>query len=83
VQHFKVSPTQYVLEAMGSPLYSMMAQPYWNQMKAVQGSYFAGYGTTLPEQHFSIYGAGFSGLPTELGGQIPGKGSRLTGTPME
>lgn len=80
-QHFQTSPHPYVLEAMGSPLYGMMAAPYWNQAAATYGSYFAGYGTMLPEQHFSLYGAGFSGMPSELGGQIPGKQSRLGGTP--
>ncbi len=81
VQHFKVSPTQYILEAMGSPLYSAMMQPYWNQIVSSYGSYFAGYGTMLPEQHFSMYGAGFSTLPAELGGQVPGKQTRFGGTP--
>lgn len=79
---FKVPPTSYVLEAMGSPIYGMMAQPYWNQIRASYGSYFAFPSAYFPEQHFSIYGSGFSGLPTELGGQIPGKQSRATGTPM-
>lgn len=85
VQHFKTPPTQYVLEAMGSPLYPMMQQPYWNQAKPAYGSgnYFAGYGTTLPEQHFSMYGAGFASLPQELGGQMPGKQSRMGGAPMD
>jgi hypothetical protein len=31
-----------------------------------------------------MYGAGFSNLPTEMGGTIPGnRGSRFSGTPME
>jgi hypothetical protein len=48
------------------------------------GAYFSGYGATLPEQHFSMYGGGFSSLPTELGGQVPGTGGRrFAGTPME
>ena len=83
---FKASPTQYVLEALGSPMYSMQMQPYWNQIKGSYGipaPYSSGYGLMLPEQHFSIYGSGFSTLPTELGGQMPGKGQRFSGAPME
>lgn len=82
VQHFKRSPHPYVLEALGSPIYAMDMAPYWNQAIGFQQGYFAGYGTFLPEQHFSMYGSGFSGLPTELGGQIPGKQTRFGGTPM-
>jgi len=68
-QQYQTSPHPYMLEAFGG------AMPRY-------GGYFAGYGTMLPEQHFSMYGAGFSGLPTELGGQIQQKGSRMSGTPM-
>lgn len=82
-QHFKTPPTQYLLEAFGSPIYSMMMAPYWNQFAFTYGDYFSGYGKILPEQHFSIYGSGFSSLPTELGGQIPGTHSRVSGTPMD
>jgi len=81
-QHFKVSPHAMVLEAMGSPIYPALAQPTWAQVYGTLGAYASGYGPFLPEQHFSIYGAGFAGLPTELGGQVPGKQSRLSGTPM-
>jgi len=83
VQHFKVSPTQYVLEALGSPIYGMVAAPYWNQIQGTQGRYFAFPSAYFPEQHISMYGSGFSSLPQELGGQIPGKQSRMSGTPME
>jgi hypothetical protein len=83
VQHFKVAPTQAVLEALGSPLYTMMAAPYWNQTSGTYGSYFSGYGPIFPEQSFSMYGAGFSGMPMELGGQMQGKQSRFSGTPTQ
>lgn len=83
VAHFKTSPHPYALEALGSPLYSAYMQPFWNQARGTYGTYSAGYGTMLPEQHFSMYGAGFSTLPTELGGQLPGKQSRFAGTPTE
>ncbi len=79
VQHFKTSPHPYNLSGFGSSIYGSEG-PFGNQMPGV-GAYFAGYGTTLPEQHFSMYGSGFSGLPTEVGGQIPGKQSRFSGAP--
>jgi hypothetical protein len=60
----------------------MMMGPYWNQMGG-QGSYSSGMGNILPEQNFSIYGAGFTSLPTELGGQIAGRQSRMSGTPVD
>lgn len=82
VQHFKTIPHGLVLEATGSPIYSAIAQPTWTQIYGSMGGYASGYGNMLPEQNFSIYGGGFSGLPQELGGQIPGKQSRLSGTPM-
>ena len=82
VAHFKHSPHPYVLEAMGSPLYSAHMQPFWNQAYGSSGVYSSGYGMMLPDQHFSIYGSGFSSLPSEVGGQVQGR-SRLSGTPME
>jgi len=48
----------------------------------VPGAYFGGYGTTNPEIHHSFYGAGFTTLPIELGGNMPGGQSRFGGTPM-
>ena len=82
-QHFQQSPHPYVLEGAGSSVYAMKMAPYWNQTFSNIGPYFAGYGTILPEQHFQTYGGGFSGLPTELGGQVQARGSRATGgTPM-
>ena len=80
-QHFKTAPHAMVLEAMGSPLYSMQAQPSWTNVYGTMGTYSGGYGPFLPTQHFSTYGAGFSGLPQELGGQVSGAQSRFAGTP--
>jgi hypothetical protein len=77
VQQFRASPNPYVMEALGNPIYAA-AGPGMRQ-----GSYFSGYGVFLPEQNFSMYGGGFSSLPTELGGQIPGRQSRLSGTPVD
>lgn len=80
-QHFQTTPFTETLRAFGSPIYSMQMQPYWHQTPLTGGQYFAGQGM-LPENHFSIYGSGFSSLPTELGGQQVGK-SRLSGTPID
>lgn len=76
-----MSPFKSTLGAFGAPMYS--SGGYWNQAAAMAtgGGYFGGQGY-LPEKHFSMYGSGFSSLPTELGGQIPGTASRATGTPM-
>jgi len=73
-KEFKVSPHPYVLEALKSPLYYPIMAPYWSK---------SGYGAVFPEQHVSMYGAGFAGVPAELGGAMPGKKSRFAGTPAE
>jgi sugar phosphate isomerase/epimerase len=75
------SPVVQTLRAFGSPIYSMKMGPSWGGAGAT-GSYFAGYGATLPQQHFNTYGAGFSGLPQELGGQVQGV-SRASGAPVD
>ena len=80
-QHFGVSPHPYTLEAFGSPIYAMKMAPFWNQAVGTFGGYLAGYGDTNPSIHHTIYGAGFSALPLELGGQVPGTQSRFAGTP--
>ena len=82
VHHFKKSPHSLTMAAFGSPIYGMKNAPYWNQVMDVQGAYFGGYGTVNPSQHHSIYGAGFTTMPVELGGQMPGGQSRFGGTPM-
>ncbi|MEA3329440.1 MAG: hypothetical protein U9Q06_01730, partial [Nanoarchaeota archaeon] len=82
VQHFKKSPHGMSMAAFGSPIYGMAAGPYWNQVADMQGSYFGGYGTLNPQQHHSMYGSGFTTMPIDLGGQMPGDQSRFGGTPM-
>jgi len=82
VQHFKKSPHPWTMAALGSPIYGMKNAPYWNQVMDVQGSYFGGYGTVNPNIHHSYFGAGFTTMPVELGGQMPGGTSRFGGTPM-
>jgi hypothetical protein len=81
-QHFKTAPHTMVLEAMGSPVYTTSSEQTWQKVYGTQGIYSSGYGPFLPDQHFSMYGAGFSSLPAELGGQAVGKQSRFSGTPM-
>lgn len=81
-QHFKSTPLPETLAAFGSPIYAMKMAPYWSQRTGLSGGYFGGYGQMLPEGNFSMYGAGFSGLPQELGGQMGGR-NRLSGAPME
>ena len=72
------------LEAMGSPMYAVDMQPYWNQSVGLQQDYISQQGATLPDVNFQTWGAGFSQLPLELGGQMMGaQGSRTSGRPME
>lgn len=83
-QHTQSSPVGVTLEALGSPLYSMNMGPYWNQSVGFQQGYFGGYGQFLPSINYETFGAGFSTLPAELGGQrAGGGGSRMSGRPME
>jgi len=83
-QHFRTPPFQEVLEAVGSPVYSMKMAPRWSQAVELQEGYFSGYGQMLPQINYETFGAGFSQLPQELGGQMPGaRGNRMSGRPME
>lgn len=82
VQHFKKLPHSMTLAAMGSGIYGMKAGPAWDQAVDMQGAYFGGYGTLNPQTHHSYFGAGFTTMPVELGGMMPGSDSRFGGTPM-
>jgi sugar phosphate isomerase/epimerase len=84
-QHFRTPPLRETLEAFGSPIYSMEMAPYWNQDVGFQQDYNAGLaGQWLPQNNYETFGAGFSRLPSELGGQRQGaEGSRMSGRPME
>ena len=87
-QFQQTSPVGISMEALGSPLYSMKQGPYWNQLPGIGGGYFGGYGATLPQINYETFGAGFSNLPAELGGQrgggtASGGRGRMSGTPME
>lgn len=77
----KINPLRATLGAFGSSIIGGESPIYWNQAENLQGSYFGFPMAYMPEKHFSIYGSGFSTLPQELGGQIPGTGSRFSGTP--
>ena len=84
VAQFKTSPHPQTLEYFDSPLYTHKATPYWSEMAQQQAEYNMGYGIQFPQKHFETYGAGFSNLPPEVGGQTQQKeGSRFSGNPME
>jgi sugar phosphate isomerase/epimerase len=83
VGQFKTSPVPYMFEALGAPIYTAQGGPMWGQAAGMYAESPMSYGVMFPEQHFSMYGAGFSTLPTSLGGQVPGKQSRFSGAPME
>jgi len=81
-QHFKTAPHAMILEGMGAPVYTgPTAAPTWSQIYGTMGSYTYSH-TQFPEQHFGMYGSSFTGLPQELGGQAPGRQSRVSGAPM-
>ena len=74
------TPLRETFEAFGAPIYAGGAS--WSEVSSASGGYFAGIGPTNPDYHHSLYGAGFSNLPVELGGQMRGR-SRVGGAPME
>jgi sugar phosphate isomerase/epimerase len=82
VKEFKSSPHPMSLRAFGSSVYGMKNSPYWNQAMGMTASYSGGYGTINPQTHHSIYGAGLTTLPMELGGAMPGGASRFSGNQM-
>ena len=82
-QHFKSPPFIESMQAMGSQMYTG-AGPTWNQNLGLQQGYSSGYGAFLPDINYQTFGAGFSQLPMELGGQRQGaQGSRMSGRGME
>ncbi len=82
-QHFQTNPVRETMEAFGSPIYSDGAGPYWNQNLGLQQGYFSGYGTMLPQVNYQTFGAGFSQLPRELGGDMSAGGGRFNQRGME
>lgn len=84
VQHFKQSPLPQTLEHLDSSIYAYEAGPTWADARDLYASYLVGYGDILPQKHFdTFFGAGFSRLPKELGGQAQGNQSRFSGTPNQ
>ena len=76
-------PTQgLALSAFGTGIHSAGGYENWTQAADLSGHYFGGFGTINPEIHHSIYGSGFTTMPMDLGGQMPGAQSRFSGTPM-
>jgi len=88
-QHFQTNPFKESLEGFGSPIYSTGSiggrSPYWNQAPGFYQSYGGGFGRMLPGINYQTFGAGFSQLPSELGGEFGGggQGSRMSGRGME
>lgn len=79
------TPVRESLSGLSAPVYSIGTgqSAYWNQSANVMGNYFGGIGAINPEIHHSIYGAGFSGLPSYFGGEMPGKqNSSFSGAPL-
>ena len=81
-QHFKTSPHPLTMGAFGSGIYGMKAGATWNEAAGIQGAYNGGYGNLNPGIHHQYFGAGFTTMPVELGGQMPGGDSRFGGAPM-
>jgi len=82
-QQFKTSPIKEALEGLGSPMYMTGPGPYWNQSLGLQQNYFSGYGMMLPTNNYQTFGAGFSQLPQELGGEVQRGGGRFSQRGME
>jgi len=85
-QHFQTNPLRESLEGMGASIYSGggAGTPYWNQSMGFYQNYSGGFGRMLPGINYSTFGAGFSQLPSELGGEVGGgQGSRMSGRGME
>jgi sugar phosphate isomerase/epimerase len=82
-EHGGGNPFMSSIEGLDSPIYAMKEGPSWNAYQPM-GSYYAGQGAINPPQHHNLYGSGFTTLPQELGGQMPGGNSdRFSGTPMQ
>jgi sugar phosphate isomerase/epimerase len=83
INQFKESPFMYSLEGFGSPMYSSGSSPGWNTSYGLRQGYFSGYGRMLPQNNYNIFGAGFSSLPMEFGGNASEGTSRMGGNPLE
>ncbi len=85
-QHFSEkgggNPFKPTIQAFDSPAYAMKAGPSWNTTSGL-GTYYSGHGTVNPAIHHSVFQAGFTTLPAELGGPTGGDQSRFSGTPNQ
>ncbi len=92
IAELKYNPHQETLTHLGAPVYSGGTGTNWSEWgeNYLFGShgYSPGYGDMLPQiHHQQLYGAGFSNLPTAVGGPLGGLGggqerSRFAGAPM-
>lgn len=89
-QHFQTNPMKEAFEGLGSPMYASASpatvggMPYWNQSIGFYQSPAEGFGRMLTGINYQTFGAGFSQLPSHLGGDIQGgAGGRMSGRPME
>ncbi len=83
-QHFQTNPLKETLEGFGSPMFTVGGMPYFNQSIGFYQNYSSGFGRMLPGINYQTFGAGFSQLPSELGGEISGgQGSKFSGRGME
>ncbi len=80
-QHFQTSPFPYTLETSGGQIYQ--GGPYWNQAMWGIAPTYMGFGPINPQIHHSLYGSGFTTLPVDLGGEMPGAQSRFSGAPNQ
>lgn len=80
---FQKTPILESFTGLGAPVYAAATNHYWSNAAYSLGGYFSGIGEINPQIHHNIYGAGFSGMPTELGGQFGGGQSRMSGTPIQ
>ncbi len=67
------NPFGPTIKAFNSPIYPLYEGPGWSQLGGY-GSYYSGMGAINPPIHHTIYGAGLTTLPVELGGEMPGGG---------
>ena len=82
-QFFQREPLHHLLKEFNSPIYTTQLSPTFEQAGGMMAGYFGGLGNILPETHLSTYGAGFTTLPPELGGQGTGQQRGLGGVPIE
>ncbi|MBR9703937.1 sugar phosphate isomerase/epimerase, partial [Candidatus Pacearchaeota archaeon] len=81
-EHGGGNPFKPSIEGMDSPIYGMKNGYSWSQSDIYAG-YYSGLGPINPAVHHNVYGSGFSNLPVELGGEMPGQQSRFSGAPNQ